>query len=173
MKNWNCSFTERQKRSHRIKSVLNVLEESCRKPIKVRTDAGVEYTNRAFKYTLKKQNIHVYVTVSENKAVVVERFNRTLKSLMWRYVTHNNTDRYVDVLQELVSGYNTSPHKGVGMAPIEVNYSNQLKIRKKYYSQRVNRKPFNLPLKITYVSVVIKVCLRKDTFRVARKNMLS
>ena len=46
---------------------------------------------------------------------------------MWRYFMHNNTYRYVDVLQELVSGYNASPHKGVGMAHIEVNFSNQLK----------------------------------------------
>ena len=66
---------------------------------------------------------------------------------MWRYFTHNNTYRYVDVLQELVSGYNASPHKGVGMAPIEVNDSNQLKIWKKYYSQGVNRKPFKFAIK--------------------------
>ena len=42
---------------------------------------------------------------------------------------------YVDVLQELVSGYNSSPHKGVGMAPIKLNDINQLKIWKTYYSQ--------------------------------------
>ena len=89
-----------------LKAFLNVLEESGRKPIKVQTDAGLEFTNRTFKSTLKKQNIHFYVTFSENKAAVVERFNRTLKSRMWRYFTHNNTYRYVDVLQELVSGYN-------------------------------------------------------------------
>ena len=59
----------------------------------------------------------------------------------WRYVTHNNTHRYVDVLQELVSRHNAYPHTGVGMAPIEVNDSMQLKIWKKYYSQGVNRKP--------------------------------
>ena len=123
------------------------MEESGRKPTKVQTDAGVEFTNRAFKSTLKKQNIHLYVTFRENKAAVVERFNRTLKSRMWRYFTHNNTYRYVDVLQELVSGYNASPHKGVGMAPIEVNDSNQLKIWKKYYSQGVNRKPFKFAIK--------------------------
>ena len=130
-----------------LKAFLNVLEESGRKPTKVQTDAGVEFTNRAFKSTLKKQNIHFYVTFSENKAAVVERFNRTLKSRMWRYFTHNNTYRYVDVLQELVSGYNASPHKGVGMAPIEVNDSNPLKIWKKYYSQGVNRKPFKFAIK--------------------------
>ena len=107
LKNWICSLTERQ-------------NEKGRKPTKVQTDAGVAFTNRSFKSTLKKQNIHLYrtYTFSENKAAVVERFNRMLKSRMWRYFTHNNTYRYVDVLQELVSGYNASPHKGVGMAPI-------------------------------------------------------
>ena len=49
-----------------LKSFLNVLEESGRKPTKVQTDAGVEFTNKAFKSTLKKQNIHLYVTFSEN-----------------------------------------------------------------------------------------------------------
>ena len=65
---------------------------------------------------------------------------------MWRYFTHNNTYRYVDVLLELVSGYNASPHKGVGMALIELNDSNQIKIWKKYHSQGVNRKPFKFAI---------------------------
>ena len=46
-----------------------------------------------------------------------------------------------------MSGYNASQHKGVGMAPIEVNDSNQFKIWKKYYSQGVNRKPFKFAIK--------------------------
>ena len=66
---------------------------------------------------------------------------------MWRYFTHTNKYRYVDVLQEQVSGYNESPHKSVGMAHIEVNDSNQLKIGNKYYSQGVNRKPFKFVIR--------------------------
>ena len=62
-----------------LKAFLNVRKESARKPTKVQTDARVVFTNRAFKSTLKKQNIHFYVTFSENKAAVVEHFNRTLK----------------------------------------------------------------------------------------------
>ena len=42
----------------------------------------------------------------------------------------HNTYIYVDVVHELVSGYAIYPHKGVGMAHIEVNDSNQLKIWK-------------------------------------------
>ena len=68
-----------------LSAFTNVLEESNRKPSKVQTDAGVEFTNRAFKAALKRQDIHFYVTFSENKAAVVERFNRTLKARMWRY----------------------------------------------------------------------------------------
>ena len=149
-KNWICSLTERQKRPTVLKAFINVLEVSGRKPTKVQTDAGVEFTNRAFKSTLKKQNIHLYVTFSENKAAVVERFNR-----MWRYFMHNNTYRYVDVLQELASGYNASPHKGVGMTPIEVNNSNQLKIWKRYYSRGVNGKPVKF-------SIGDHVCISRD-----------
>ncbi|EZA62613.1 hypothetical protein X777_07427 [Ooceraea biroi] len=37
------------------------------------------------------------------KATVVEHFKRTLKERMWRYFTHKNTRRYVDVLQNIVS----------------------------------------------------------------------
>ena len=46
-----------------------------------------------------------------------------------------------------MSGYNAAPHKGVGMAPIEVHDSNQLKIWKKYYSQGGNRKPFKFAIR--------------------------
>ena len=77
----------------------------------------------------------------------MERFDRTLKARMLRYFTHNNTYICVYVLRELVSGYNASPHNGVGMTPIEVNDSNQLTKWKKYYSQGVNRKPFKFAIR--------------------------
>ena len=125
-----------------LRAFLNVLEESGRSPTNVQTDMGSEFTNRAFKAELKKRDIHFYVTYSENKAAVVERFNRTLKSRMWRYFTHNNTYKYVDVLQQLIDGYNASHHRGVGMPPEKVNSSNQLKIWTKYYSERVGKKRF-------------------------------
>ena len=125
-----------------LRAFLNVLEESSRSPTNVQTDMGSEFTNRAFKAELKKRDIHFYVTYSENKAAVVERFNRTLKSRMWRYFTHNNTYKYVDVLQQLIDGYNASHHRGVGMPPKKVNSSNQLKIWTKFYSERVGKKRF-------------------------------
>ena len=60
-----------------LEAFINLLNESGRNPTKVQTDAGVEFINREFKSILKKQNIHFYITFTENKAAVVERFNRT------------------------------------------------------------------------------------------------
>ena len=46
---------------------------------------------------------------------VVERFNRTLKGRMYRYVTAQGTQDYMSVLPALVEGYNKSRHGNIGM----------------------------------------------------------
>ena len=46
-----------------------------------------------------------------------------------------------------MSGYKAYPHNGVGMPPIEVYDSNQLKIWKKYYSHGVNHKPLKFTIR--------------------------
>ena len=61
----------------------------------------------------------MYSTHNEGKAVVVERFNPTLKTRMWKYFSANSTSRYIDVLPHLVEKYNTTKHRGVRMTPTE------------------------------------------------------
>ena len=41
-------------------------------------------------------------TFNEGKAVVIERVNRTLKNIMWKYFTANNTRFYLDALYQMV-----------------------------------------------------------------------
>ena len=48
----------------------------------------------------------MYSTFNEGKAVVIERFNRTLKNIMWKYFTANNTGFYLDALDQMVKNYN-------------------------------------------------------------------
>jgi hypothetical protein len=40
--------------------------------------------NRKFQTFLKKHNIRFFTTQNETKASIVERFNRTLKTKMWK-----------------------------------------------------------------------------------------
>lgn len=55
------------------------------------------------------------------KACVVERFNRTLNELMCRYVPKNNTYRYVDVLQDLVSAQTNTKHRIISIQSFNVS----------------------------------------------------
>ena len=75
---------------------------------------------------LRRHDIKFYTSENEDlKAAVVERFNRNLKTKMFRYFTHANTRRYLDVLDDLLHSYNNTHHRSIGMAPSEVNADNE------------------------------------------------
>ena len=44
---------------------------------------------------------------------VIERFNRTIKEKMFKYLSANNTRQYVDVLELLVDQYNNTIHSSI------------------------------------------------------------
>ena len=91
-------------------------------PQTLQTDQGLEFLNKSVQALLSKHGIHHFSTHNaETKASVVERFNRTLKTRMWRYFTKHQTWRYIDVLPDLVRSYNNTHHRSIGMAPSNVN----------------------------------------------------
>ena len=116
------------------KALQNILNRSDgRKPQRLQTDKGTEFYNSNFKQLLKKYDIHLYSTDSDTKAAIAERFIRTLKELIIRYMDDNNTSRYVDVLQNLVLSYNKTYHCRIKMAPIDVDEKNLAKVLKNLY----------------------------------------
>ena len=93
-----------------------------RAPTTLQTDKGSEFLNRPLQRLLKEYGVHHFTTHNEDtKASIVERYNRTLKTRMWRYFTKNQTLPYVDVLQDFVRSYNDTFHRSIGMAPSAVN----------------------------------------------------
>ncbi len=100
----------------------------------VQSDKGTEFLNSTFQSMLRRRGIKFYTSENEDlKASVVERFNRTLKTKMYRYFTHANTRRYVDVLDDLLHSYNNTYHRSIGMAPVEVGLHNEQKVRTRLY----------------------------------------
>lgn len=69
----------------------------------LQTDEGKEYYNSVVQALLKKYNVNHYSTYSEKKASIVERFNRTLKTRMYRAFTEHGNYRWLDLLPELVA----------------------------------------------------------------------
>ena len=74
-----------------------------RAPNTLQTDKGTDFFNRSLEKLLKEHRVHHFATHcgEETKVSIVERFNRTLKTRMWRYFTKSQSVRYLAVLQDL------------------------------------------------------------------------
>lgn len=107
-----------------------------RRPVYVQSDKGREFLNAIFQEFLKDNSIIHYTSENDDvKCALVERFNRTLKTKMWRYFTYKKTLRYVDVLQQLVDSYNNTKHSTIKMAPADVNHTNEDEVMHVIYGE--------------------------------------
>ena len=117
-----------------VQALTNIFDQTSQPVNFLQTDRGTEFLNHEVQAYLKQQNIKHYSSFNDEiKASVVERFNRTLKSHMFRYFSHKHTNRWCDVLQQLVDAYNNTYHSTIKMAPNEVNDSNADEVMKRLY----------------------------------------
>ena len=73
----------------------NILNESNRKPNKIWVDKGSEFYNRSMKLWLDKNDIEMYSTYNKGKSVVAERFIKTLKNKIYKYMTSISKNVYM------------------------------------------------------------------------------
>ena len=109
----------KNKSAPEVKSAFeSILNNGDRCPTYVQTDKGREFLNAVFFSFLKSRSILHYTSENDDiKCAIVERFNRTLKSKMWRYFTYAKHLRYVEVLPKLLQSYNSTYHSSIKMAP--------------------------------------------------------
>ena len=70
---------------------------------------------------LEKIDIEMYLTHNEGKSVVAERFIRTLKTKIYKYMTSISKIEYIDKLEDIVYEYNNTYHRIIKMKPVTVN----------------------------------------------------
>ena len=105
-----------------------------RVPNMLQTDRGTEFLNVQVQGVFRKYKIHHYFSLNDDiKAALIERFNRTLKSRLFRYMTRHHSSRWVDVLDDVVKSYNRSHHRSIGTAPIDVTPENEDEIARRQY----------------------------------------
>ena len=111
------------------KAVSDLLEEFKERfgkyPNVAQFDEGKEFYNVGVRDLLTKNNIEYFSTNSERKAAIIERFNRTLKTSMWKYFYSKRTHTWIDILDDLTDNYNHSKHRTIMMRPADVNQSNK------------------------------------------------
>lgn len=104
-----------------LAALKHVVEESKRKPERLWADAGTEFVNAKMRAWMKANAIELYHTYGPHKSAIVERFNRTLKTNMWRELTATNTHDWVPLLPQLLADYNKTKHRTLGMSPNEAS----------------------------------------------------
>ena len=73
----------------------------------------------------------MYLTNNEGKSVVAERFIRTLKSKIHKYMTSISKNVYIDKLNAIVNKYNNKYHTTIKMKPIDVKDNTYINTNKK------------------------------------------
>ena len=104
-----------------VKAFQSILKQSnSRKPNKIWVDKGSEFYNAYFKKWLRDNDIIMYSTHNEGKSVVAERFIKTLKSKIYKYMTSISKNVYIDKLDDIVDEYNNTYHTTIKVKPIDV-----------------------------------------------------
>ncbi|CAB4026150.1 Retrovirus-related Pol poly from transposon opus, partial [Paramuricea clavata] len=79
------------------------------------------------------------IEILNKKAAVVDKFNRTLKALMWKYFYSASTYEWLDVLQDLTDSYNSSVNRSIKTRPNSVNESNWTDVWKTLFSNDLGK----------------------------------
>lgn len=161
---WVVPLKDKTANSHKV-AFQSIFKQ--RKPSKLQTDQGKEFVNSVDQKYLEDEEVHFFTAKNEDtKCSIVERFNRTLKSKMFKYFTSKGTRKYIDVLQKLVDSYNNSVHSSTKFKPVSVSADNEKTVFQNLYKVKDYRE--YLMLKSSKSKVVpedkVRVRYKPSTF---------
>ena len=141
-------------------------------PSRLCTAKGTEFYNRQLRGVMEAKDLMLYSTENEGKSNVVERWNSTMKNIMWKYFTANSTQKYIDVLPSMVDKYNSKYHRSIKLTPSDArNPSHYQHVYNTLYGnvRKATSPKFHVGDK---VRITRKVRLRKDLHPIGQKSCL-
>jgi hypothetical protein len=117
-------------------------------PQAIYSDDGNEWKGE-FKDLLKdKDIIHIVNDYGDHNSLgIIDRFSRTIKTMIAKYMTANETKKWIDVLPRLIELYNRTPHSGIENIKPEVAGEREnirrigtLNFEKREHNNQVNKK---------------------------------
>ena len=121
-----------------VDAFQKILDKSGRKPNKIWVDKVSEFYNNYLKKWLKENNIEMYSIQNEARSVVAERFVRTLKTKIYKYMTSVLKNVYINKLDNIVGEYNNTHHTTIKMKPIDVKMMHISILKKKLMTEILN-----------------------------------
>ena len=154
-----------RKDTKNMTKAVDILLENFKKrfgtyPNVVQFDEGKEFYNVGVKNLLKSHDVDYFSTQSDKKAAIVERFNRTLKTMMWKYFYAKGAYNWADALDDLVKNYNNPKHGSILMKPKDVNKTNENLVWITLYGSPLGK----LPLPKCRVGDTVRVSKYKSVF---------
>jgi hypothetical protein len=116
-----------------LEALKKIFKRAGVQPRLIQSDSGGEFFNSHVKAYLKEKGIVLFSVRSELKCCTIERFIRTIKSRIYRYLTHHNTKKFIHKLRDIENLYNNSFHRSIQMCPSEVTASNQAEVFRTLY----------------------------------------
>ena len=83
-------------------------------------DKGSDFYNRSNKSWLQDNDIEIYLTHNEGKPAVAERFIRTLKNKIYKYMTLMSKNMCMDKITDTVNEYNNTFHRTINLKLLDV-----------------------------------------------------
>jgi len=91
--------------------------------------------------------VELYSIENEEKSSVAEHWNRTMKEKMFKYFTANNTNKYIEVLDDFVERYHNTRHSSIKMTPVEASKKeNEVRVYRNLYPD-LTRRPMRAKFK--------------------------
>ena len=157
-------------KTKKAKEINKLLEEFIEdaEPLVIETDSGSEFLNKGAKQIYEKYGIvHNVGEVGNHRFLgKIDRFSRTIKSYISKYMTENDMTRWIDIFPKIINNYNNSYHSVIKMNPIDVDIEKEEDILNQTLENSLN-KVSNKDLK---VGDFVRVPLIKRQFQKEGQN---
>ena len=130
----------------------DILKKCGKKPERVQTDRGTEFICKTFEKYFKDEMIFHYLSYSDRKCPVVERFNLTIQQLIYKIMEYKSTNRWIDCIEQAMKIYLNRKHSTIKMSPLEAEKPiNESKVRQNltiFFSKNSRLKPQKQKFKV-------------------------
>ncbi len=125
----------KQKKPEHVRDAFKLIfARSHALPWRITTDKGREFTGRALRSFLEEKRItHFTANSPDVKASNAERAVRTLKTRLYKHITHRNNFSYLKILPKLVAAINSTVSRVTKLAPKDINENNADKVLQRVY----------------------------------------
>lgn len=131
----------------------------------IQTDSGKEYVNDTISKICTDEGIDHRISNIKTHLSIVERFNRTLRGLIQKWMTANNSVRWISVLKELISNYNSTHHSSIDAEPNDVDEAKEEQLMLDKYDEVMTA-----PKPDIQVGNIVRVKLNTSRSRFAKEG---